>query len=213
MTSRVQAVIFDMDGTLIDARDWHYRALNEALEIFGEHISLDEHSSTFNGLPTKVKLAKLTQDGRIPEHLHGLISDIKQDRTLREIAKNCFPRVEHLLLLAWLKNRSIPMAVATNSIRETAETMLKSAGVFEYLDCVITNEDVNSSKPHPEIYLRACEALGVDPQNALVLEDHEYGVESAKSAGCIVVEVDGPWDVSTRLIERYFTDNNTESVD
>jgi beta-phosphoglucomutase len=213
MTSRVQAVIFDMDGTLIDARDWHYRALNEALEIFGEHISLDEHSSTFNGLPTKVKLAKLTQDGRIPGHLHGLISDIKQDRTLREIAKNCFPTVEHLLLLAWLKNRNIPMAVATNSIRETAETMLKSAGVFEYLDCVITNEDVNSSKPHPEIYLRACEALGVDPQNALVLEDHEYGVESAKSAGCIVVEVDGPWDVSTKLIEKYFTDNNTESVD
>lgn len=213
MPSEVQAVIFDMDGTLIDAREWHYRALNEALEIFGEHISLEEHMSTFNGLPTKVKLAKLTQEGRIPGNLHGLISDVKQDRTLREIAKNCFPTVEHLLLLAWLKKRNIPMAVATNSIRETAETMLKSAGVFEYLDCVVTNEDVNSSKPHPEIYLKASGALGVAPQNTLVLEDHEYGVESAKSAGCIVIEVDGPWDVSTKLIEGYFADNKTESVD
>lgn len=212
MHSQVQAVIFDMDGTLVDARDWHFRALNEALEIFGENISLHEHQSTFDGLPTRVKLAKLTEEGRIPAYLHGLIGEVKQNRTLREIAKNCFPAVEHLLLMSWLKSRNIPIAVATNSIRETAETMLKSAGVFEFLDCLVTNEDVVRSKPDPEIYLKACKTLGVASGNALVVEDHEYGVEAAKSAGCLVVEVEGPSDVSTKLIERYFTDNNLGQV-
>jgi beta-phosphoglucomutase len=212
MSSQVKAVIFDMDGTLVDAKDWHFRALNEALEIFGESISLDEHRSTFDGLPTKVKLSRLTEEGRIPQHVHGLIGEVKQNRTLREIAKNCFPTVEHLLLMSWLKSRKIPIAVATNSIRETAETMLKSAGVFEFLDCLVTNEDVVRSKPDPEIYLRACKSLGVAPSNALVVEDHEYGVEAAKFAGCMVVEVKGPSDVSTKLIEGYFTDNNLEKV-
>lgn len=212
MPSEIKAVIFDMDGTLVDARDWHYRALNEALEIFGEHITLQEHNSTFNGLPTKVKLSKLTEEGRIPGHIHGIISEVKQDRTLREIAKNCFPTVEHLLLLSWLKEKRIPMAVATNSIRETAETMLKSAGVFDFLDCVITNEDVDHSKPHPEIYLKACETLGVDPRFALVIEDHEYGVEAARSAGCSVIEVDGPWDLSTKIVEGYFQPRSLEGA-
>jgi HAD superfamily hydrolase (TIGR01509 family) len=114
--------------------------------------------------------------------------------------------------MSWLKSRKIPIAVATNSIRETAETMLKSAGVFEFLDCLVTNEDVVRSKPDPEIYLRACKSLGVAPSNALVVEDHEYGVEAAKFAGCMVVEVKGPSDVSTKLIEGYFTDNNLEKV-
>ena len=208
MSSQVQAVIFDMDGTLVDARDWHFRALNEALEIFGENISLDEHLSTFDGLPTKVKLEKLTEQGRIPKHVHGLIGEVKQDRTLREISKNCFPTVEHLLLMSWLKSRKIPIGVATNSIRETAETMLKSAGIFEFLDCLVTNEDVVHSKPDPEIYLKACKTLGVSPSNSLVVEDHEYGVEAAKSAGCMVIEVEGPSDVSTKLIEKFFKGKN-----
>lgn len=201
-----------MDGTLVDARDWHYRALNEALEIFGENISLDEHRSTFDGLPTKVKLSKLTEDGRIPAHLHGLIGEVKQNRTLREIAKNCFPTVEHLLLMSWLKSRNISVAVATNSIRETAETMLKSAGVFEFLDCLVTNEDVIRSKPDPEIYLKACKSIGVAPSNALVVEDHEYGVQAAKTAGCMVVKVNGPSDVTTKLIEGYLAENTMKKV-
>ncbi len=180
MAKAVESVIFDMDGTLIDAREWHFRSLNEALQIFGEEISIEEHLSSFDGLPTKVKLATLTEQGRIPKNIHGIVSAIKQDRTLREIAKNCFPKVEHLLLMSWLRAREIPIAVATNSIRATAETMLRSSGLLEFIDCLVTNEDVGRAKPDPELYLVACEKLGVSPANTLVVEDHPYGVEAAK---------------------------------
>ena len=203
MPKVVESVIFDMDGTLIDAREWHFRSLNEALQIFGEEISIEEHLSRFDGLPTKVKLATLTELGRIPKNIHGIVSAVKQDRTLREVAKNCFPRVEHLLLMSWLRARGIPIAVATNSIRATAETMLKSSGVFGFIDCLVTNEDVRRAKPDPEIYLVACERLGVSPENTLVVEDHPYGVEAGKKAGCDVIQVNGPWEVTTKLIESH----------
>jgi beta-phosphoglucomutase-like phosphatase (HAD superfamily) len=192
-----------MDGTLIDAREWHFRSLNEALQIFGEEISIEEHLSSFDGLPTKVKLATLTEQGRIPKNIHGIVSAIKQDRTLREVAKNCFPKVEHLLLMSWLRAREIPIAVATNSIRATAETMLRSSGVLGFIDCLVTNEDVRRAKPDPEIYLVACEKLGASPANTLVVEDHPYGVEAANKAGCDVIQVRGPWDVTTKLIESH----------
>ncbi len=203
MAKAVESVIFDMDGTLIDAREWHFRSLNEALQIFGEEISIEEHLSSFDGLPTKVKLATLTEQGRIPKNIHGIVSAIKQDRTLREVAKNCFPKVEHLLLMSWLRAREIPIAVATNSIRATAETMLRSSGVLGFIDCLVTNEDVRRAKPDPEIYLVACEKLGASPANTLVVEDHPYGVEAANKAGCDVIQVRGPWDVTTKLIESH----------
>jgi beta-phosphoglucomutase len=203
LAKAVESVIFDMDGTLIDAREWHFRSLNEALQIFGEEISIEEHLSSFDGLPTKVKLATLTEQGRIPKNIHGIVSAIKQDRTLREVAKNCFPKVEHLLLMSWLRAREIPIAVATNSIRATAETMLRSSGVLGFIDCLVTNEDVRRAKPDPEIYLVACEKLGASPANTLVVEDHPYGVEAANKAGCDVIQVRGPWDVTTKLIESH----------
>jgi beta-phosphoglucomutase-like phosphatase (HAD superfamily) len=151
--------------------------------------------------------ADLTERGRIPKNIHGIVSAIKQDRTLREIAKNCFPKVEHLLLMSWLRAREIPIAVATNSIRATAETMLRSSGVLGFIDCLVTNEDVRRAKPDPEIYLVACEKLGVSPANTLVVEDHPYGVEAAKKAGCDVIQVSGPWDVTTKLIESHMLMN------
>lgn len=199
-----QAVVFDMDGVLIDARDWHYRALNEALAVFDAHISEDEHLDRFNGLPTRVKLAMLTDEGRLPSHLHGLIDAVKQERTLREAAHLCFPRVEHLLLMAWLRGRGVRVGVATNSIRRTSTTMLAFAGLLDDLDVLVTNEDVAHAKPAPDIYLSAARSLDIDPADVLVVEDHPYGVASAEAAGCRVVQVDGVDDVTTQLIEPYF---------
>ena len=198
------AVVFDMDGVLIDARDWHFRALNDALAIFDSAIALDDHLDRFNGLPTKVKLRMLTEDGRLPAHLHHVVEEVKQERTLREAARLCFPRVEHLLLIAWLRRQGCKVGVATNSVRQTSTAMLQFAGLLDELDVLVTNEDVARAKPAPDIYLAACDLLGVSPRDTLVIEDHPYGVTAAEAAGCRVVKVEGVHDVTTALLEPVF---------
>ena len=199
---RFKAVVFDMDGTLIDAQMWHYEALNEALDIFGLSISMDDHLARFDGLPTRKKLEVLSEERGLPHSLFSMINEIKQERTLRLVSKYCFPRVEQLLLFQWLQERGVKLAVATNSIRMTSQRMLESAGVWPYLDVIVTNEDVSHPKPHPEIYQVAADALGLDPIDCIAVEDNHFGVESARAAGCEVLVVDGVEDVRIHLLEK-----------
>ena len=203
MKSKYSAVVFDMDGVLVDARDWHFEALNEALLIFGESISRQEHLGKFDGLPTKVKLRMLVEEGRIPKDLIPLIESVKQERTLRAAARLCFPRIEHLIMLADLKRRGFKIGVATNSIRLTATSMLSFAGVYESLDVLVTNEDVSQAKPNPEIYTSACMQLGLEPRKVLVVEDNQYGIAAAKAAGCDVVQVIEPAQLNLQLLETH----------
>lgn len=200
--NKFEAVLFDMDGVLIDARDWHYRALNDGLELFGVTITEQEHLSEFDGLPTRVKLNMLTEKGRLPLHLHHIVEEVKQERTLREAASLCFPNIDHLMLISWLKNHNLKVGVATNSIRRSSETMLEFAGLMNRLDCLVTNQDVKRAKPFPDIYLEGCRLLGVAPERTLVVEDSEYGKQAAREAGCVVVEVDSPLDVNVSLLEH-----------
>lgn len=194
-----------MDGVLIDAREWHYQALNEALALFIEPIHRDEHLTRFDGLPTRVKLELLEADGRLPKSLFSIVEEVKQERTLRLAARFCRPRVEHLILIGWLKNLGLKIGVATNSIRLTSDAMLTWAGVRDSMDVILTNEHVKLPKPSPEIYRMAAELLGLLPDEVLVIEDNQNGVEAAIAAGCHVRRVESPKDVSITkfLSERY----------
>jgi HAD superfamily hydrolase (TIGR01509 family) len=191
-----KAIIFDMDGVLIDARDWHYSALNQALEPFGMEIGLAEHEEKYNGLSTKTKLKMLSEEKGLPTQVHEAIFNIKQDRTFRIASEKCFPNLNHQVLLARLRKMDLKLAVYTNSIRDTAMYMLDRANISPYLDVIVTNQDVVHHKPNPEGYLLVCNKLGITPAEALVIEDGEYGKKAAYSAGCDVLEVSGPSDVS-----------------
>ena len=192
----IKAITFDMDGVLIDAREWHFEALNEALDLFGYNISRTRHLGEFDGLPTKKKLEKLTELDQLPRHLHQTINNIKQERTSRIILSKCYPMRNHLALLSFLKSKGYPLGLATNSIRKTALQMLNCAGIQDYFDSIITNEDVQFPKPHPEIYLKSAEKLGVAPKELLVFEDNPNGIRAATEAGCKVLRVTNPADVT-----------------
>ena len=200
----IETIIFDMDGVLIDAKDWHFEALNDALSLFGFFIDRGAHETRFDGLPTKVKLEILSEEQGLPRSLHPLINGVKQERTLRIAAATCHPRAQHLILIAALKRGGIRIGVATNSIRQTTEAMLNYAGILPLIDVVVTNQDVTFPKPHPEIYLKTMERLNSTPERTLVVEDNANGIAAARAAGCKVVEVANPDEVHIQRLIEYF---------
>lgn len=198
-----KAVIFDMDGVLIDARDWHYEALNDALEMFGYRISREEHLNRFDGLPTKAKLRILSEERGLPWSSHEIINEVKQERTLRIAAQKCYPSPWHLILMASLKRRGLLVGLGTNSIRRTTETMVALAGLSHFFDAIVTNEDVDFAKPNPEIYLKCMQKLGVEPHETLIVEDNDHGVQAAVASGATVCKVDSPEEVTVETLASY----------
>lgn len=196
----IKGILFDMDGVLIDARDWHFQALNESLSPLGFYIDEKLHLSKLDGLPTRVKLDYLSENFGFPASLHGLIFNLKQDLTLRFASFNCRPNVQHLEMLENIKNLNLKIGVVTNSIRQTSKLMLELSGISKYLDVLITNEDVSRNKPFPDPYLRALELLNLNHNEVLVVEDSKHGIESAKGAKCRVIEIKSPNDLNWDLI-------------
>lgn len=189
MTAKIRAVLFDMDGVLIDAKDWHYEALNAALALFGMPISRFDHLTTFDGLPTRKKLEMLSMERSLPRELHDFINEMKQQYTLQMVHSRCKPDFIHEYALSWLKAHGYKIAVCSNSVRASIELMMDKAGLAPYLDLVVSNQDVKQGKPHPEIYQKAIAHFGLQPQECLVVEDHENGIKAAVAAGAHVLEV------------------------
>ena len=187
----IKAVIFDMDGVLIEAKDWHFNALNKALSLFGYEISRFEHLTTYDGLPTSRKLEMLTIEHGLPKELHEFINEMKQRYTMEIIHAQCKPRFTHEYALSQLKTKGYKLGLASNSIRSTVEVMLKKACLDSYLDIILTNEDVKYPKPDSEIYIKAIDLLGLLPGETLIVEDNENGIKAAKASGAhVLVERD-----------------------
>lgn len=208
----IKAVIFDMDGVLIDAKEWHYEALNRALRLFGMEISRADHLTTFDGLPTRRKLEMLTVTEGLPKELHGFLNDLKQAYTLELVSSRCRPTFAHEFALARLKARGLKLAVASNSVRNTVVTMMDRANLAQHLDVMLSNEDVARSKPDPEIYRAAMERLGVTPDEALIVEDNEHGIKAARASGAHLLVVRTPADVTLANIDRRISEIQTAAA-
>jgi beta-phosphoglucomutase len=204
----IKAVIFDMDGVLIDAREWHYEALNKALALFGFEITRQEHLSTYDGLPTSRKLEMLSDTKRLPRGLHQIINKLKQDFTAEFTLLRCRPQFQHEFALARLREAGLKIAVASNSISETVNLMMRKSNLLPYLDFYLSNEDVQESKPSPEIYLKAIEKLGLKPHEALIVEDNDHGVAAALASGAHLLRVNDPSEVTFDSVFSRISDLN-----
>lgn len=201
--SRIKGVIFDMDGVLIDAREWHYEAMNQALSLFGLTISRAEHEGEFDGLPTRDKLNRLTERSGLPSALHDHINELKQRYTMDLIRKHCVPVDQHQYALSQLKQEGYRLAVASNSVRGSIETMLSHACLLPYLEFTLSNEDVVHGKPDPEIYLLAQHRLGLKPHECIIVEDNPHGIAAARASGANVLAVKDPSEVNLTRIHEF----------
>ncbi len=185
-----------MDGVLIDAKDWHYEALNKALRLFGMEINRYDHLVTYDGLPTVKKLEMLTLERGLPAELHEFINKMKQKYTLDQVYEKCKPVFAHEYALARLKAEGIKLAVCSNSIRKSVEIMLDKAMIAQNFEILLSNQDIVKSKPDPEIYTTCMQMLGVEPSETLILEDNDHGIKAALASGAHLLAVQSTTDVT-----------------
>lgn len=186
---KIKAILFDMDGVLIEAKEWHYEALNRALKLFGMPISRFDHLTSFDGLPTRQKLEMLSLEKGLPKELHAFINEMKQKYTMEIVHAKCKPTFIHEYALSNLKAKGYKLAVCSNSIRNTIETMMQKSSLSGYLDFIVSNEDVKKGKPDPEMYLRSMKHFGLTPSECLIIEDNENGKKAARASGGHLLEI------------------------
>lgn len=201
----IKLIVFDLDGVLVDAKNFHYEAFNMALSLLKEDIiTEEEHLAKFDGLDTRKKLSKLTKERGLPENKHDEIWKSKQEATHRIIRDSINPshHTRIATTLRRLKSDGYKVYCASNSIRSSVKLMLVRAGYMEYIDEYFSNEDVKSPKPHSEIYLKCMVNAGVNPQECLIVEDSHVGREAATKSGASVLGVASLKDVNILNINK-----------
>lgn len=190
----MKAILFDLDGVLIEAKMIHYEALNKAL---GKEyaISWNEHLSTYDGLKTMDKLKLLTINKGLPEYNHKGIFKKKQDYTM-EALEAIQPDQKLIELFSSLRDDKYKLACCSNSIKASVTIMLHKLGLTDYFDLVLSNEDIINAKPHPEMYWTAMSIFKVLPQDTVIIEDSPTGLLAAARSGANVVRVNNPNDLT-----------------
>lgn len=198
---KTQLAIFDLDGVLIDSKELHFEALNEALREFGPQfeISHRDHSTKYDGLSTKRKLEILNLEKGFPiEHFES-VWKLKQDITVRMLGE--IEQDEELVsFMEYLQEIGLKLAVASNSVRNTIDIVLKNLGINSYFSLILSNEDVKSSKPHPEIYWKTMMHFGVVPDVTVIFEDSYVGRLAAQRSGARLIPIDNRKDLTWQKI-------------
>jgi HAD superfamily hydrolase (TIGR01509 family) len=183
---RLEAVLFDMDGTLVDTEPYWIAAEYTLVESFGGTWS-DEHAHALDGNALIDSAEYIRDHGGVDldprEIVDRLLADVVVSAT-REIPW----RPGALALLDELREQGVPCALVTMSYVELARTMTDQLprGTF---DAIVTGDQVIDGKPHPEAYLTALDRLGVNAAGSVAIEDSQTGVRSAEAAGCLVIGV------------------------
>src|SRR5258708_26457772 len=138
---KIAAILFDLDGVLVDATEWHYEALNKALSLFGYGICRYEHLTTYNGLPTQKKLEMLSVEKGLPRALHGLVWKLKQKYTTEEIFVKCAPSFSKELMIKQLRRGGYRVAVFSKSSRHRLELMLQGAGTMDQFEVYLRHNE------------------------------------------------------------------------
>ena len=206
-------IIFDLDGVLIESRELHYDALNDALRNIDKKyvIKREEHLSVYDGLSTTKKLELLTTNKDLPQKYYNQIWQDKQTATFDLIKE--FP-INHKLISIFkeVKSRRYKIAIASNSIRETVKLALLSIGVMEYVDYYVSNEDVKRPKPYPEMYWKCMTEMYANPSSTIIIEDSHIGRLGAITSGANLLPVENTMDLTLeKVIDKMNEIDNVET--
>lgn len=178
----IEAVIFDMDGVIIDSEPIHYKVNQELFKKLEIFVPNDEYkgfigisnSTMWALIRDKYKLKPSTEELKIM-HFNMIIENLKSCN------KKPIPGI--LNLLKELKQNNIPIGLASSSERECIKLVLRILDIKEYFNTFVSGEEVTNGKPAPDVFLRTAELLKVNPINCIVIEDSKNGTIAAKTAG------------------------------
>ncbi len=178
----LQAVLFDMDGVLIDSEPFHHRITKDLFQELKLTISSEEYNG-FIGLSFPEMWKRINASYRLEQTLPEII-DLNRNRImtyLKNSEQQAIPGV--VPLLERLKSEQIELAVASSSPLPYIELVLEKLAIRDFFRVLVSGEEVERGKPAPDIFLRAAELLKVTPEYCLVIEDSKNGVRAAKEAG------------------------------
>jgi beta-phosphoglucomutase-like phosphatase (HAD superfamily)/dTDP-glucose pyrophosphorylase len=203
----IRLCIFDLDGVLTESKDTHYKALNKALEFYNQTpITYQEHISTYDGKPTKVKL----ELRNIDSSLHDKINKLKQEYTIELLEQKLIPDEKFIDIFKRLKEEGYFISIASNSIRYTVELILFKLGIRKYVDYIVSNQDAELNKPHSEMYLKCMLYHKVNPRETIILEDSYFGRQGAFNSGAFLCAVKNPEEVTYEFIKNSIRKANGE---
>ncbi len=184
-------VIFDMDGVIFDSE----RAILECWLVLADKYGLKDLEEVFKKCigTNDAQTAEIVESAYAPEFGEGIYDKLRKESS--EIFHKKYDGVGLPIktgvkeLLDYLKDNNVPIGLASSTKKATVERELTEAGLIDYFDKIIGGDAVKISKPNPEIYFLACEAMGTEPEKAIAIEDSYNGVRAAKAAGmqCIMV--------------------------
>jgi len=183
----VKGLIFDLDGTLADTMPYHYDGWKQACEKFGATIN-PEFLRKHTGSPGWIIAREIIKEN----NLEGIVT---ADEIIEEKLKVFYAQQKYVKAIDPVANIAkkyhgiLPMAVGTGGHRQAVERTLEVTSLRQYFDIIVTANDVENFKPHPETFLKCAELMNVDPQYIEVFEDGELGIEAALEAGMIVTDV------------------------
>ena len=195
---RFDALLFDMDGVLVDTEPLHERAARQVLQAYDLAVP-DGLFDRYRGRPDRVLFADRLEDAsRSDLSVTALVGE--KESAYAQMANRIRPLPGIIGLLDVLRERSLPLACVTSATRADQEVVFATCGFAPYFDAVVTADDVTAPKPAAEPYQRAVDALGVASERCCVIEDAPSGIQSARNAGCTAVGV--PTSTDAAMLEN-----------
>src|SRR3989338_3809523 len=178
----VKAIIWDMDGVLVDSEDMHPIIESETAKHFGMDFSVQKVRELYLGVQLENEFNDMIKRSKKTDVTYEQMR-AKRDELLKEHLKNGINSIPHAKEVMNKLSPNYKMALVSSGERFWGEDALEKLELLKHFDVVIFGEDVENHKPDPEPFLRAAESLGLNPSEIIVVEDSESGFKGAKNAG------------------------------
>lgn len=182
----IKAIIFDMDGLMIDSERVTFEGYQEMLKKM--NLTMDEEFYiTLLGKPVKGIYQRFYDVYGQDFPIESVIKDVHQYMAERFKNEGVPLKKGLVSLLTYLKDHDFKTIVATSSNRDRVDDILRSADIEKYFDDSICGDEVTKGKPNPEVFIKSCQKLGVKPEEAIVIEDSEAGIQASSAANIKVI--------------------------